>query len=198
MKCLGSTSYSQPAQPITTSKLLYRPIMEQDSSSQLQKEDINFNQPLRESNNFHQSMSDTFDQPIRESDSFHQPIRDGNSFHQPIRDSDSFHQPIRDSDSFHQPIRDSDSFHQPIRDSDSFNQPIRDSDSCHQTDQSETNEPDFSHEIERRYCDRFAGFRDDPYGGHWSSPTQSEAENMISYQRFVYSQLPILSCLTFC
>ncbi|XP_067950470.1 voltage-dependent calcium channel type A subunit alpha-1-like [Watersipora subatra] len=35
--------------------------------------------------------------------------------------------------------------------------------------------------LKERYCRRFAGFREDPYGGHWVSPTQSELEQLNIY-----------------
>ena len=39
--------------------------------------------------------------------------------------------------------------------------------------------------LELKYSERFAGFREDPYGGHWSSPTQSELEQLYKYCRSV-------------
>lgn len=56
-------------------------------------------------------------------------------------------------------------------------QPIRDEDNSYYSENqnSDCSEP-LDIEMEQRYADRFAGFREDPYGGHWSSPTQSEVD----------------------
>ena len=69
------------------------------------------------------------------------------------------------------------------------NQPIRDQDGA-ESYYSEHPDSHYSEphgvNLERRYSDRLAGFRDDPYGGHWSSPTQSEMDQN-RYDRSVES-----------
>lgn len=73
--------------------------------------------------------------------------------------------------------------YQPTTEQYDFDQPITNSGEFPYEEESYSEEEII--DIESKYRYQHAGFREDPYGGHWSSPTQSETDTYCRY--YMYS-----------
>lgn len=126
--------------------------------------------------------ADHFQQPIRGHSYSNEPIIEHTYTTERDRDQNYVDRPIKERKAV-ELIKPEGYFNQPMTADDYPDAPMR----VEYDDEADAESYGKEHtyksaaDIERRYCDRFAGFRDDPYGGHWSSPTHSELEQLHTF-----------------
>lgn len=106
----------------------------------------------------------------------------------PIRDRDYPYYAIADDDSYDTPIKENPYPSAPIPIDQGYSkEPITEDGYPADSIEDTSDDVNFSYAeaIEKRYGESLAGFRDDPFGGHWSSPTQSEMEQIVQYERLM-------------